>query len=140
MVGCGPPPNPLGLTRLPSSFQELKAQLELHGQARSEAGAHLDSALRVIPVADEMARRAAHEAMDERWRAVLARASAVQDALAAELRADGVPAAGKLRLLERELAELNAALGDMHGVLKTQEELGLYAERLQVSRAVITAA
>lgn len=38
----------------------------------------------------------------------------------------------KLRCLEQELLELTTLLADMHGVIKTEEELQLYIERLQV--------
>lgn len=79
-----------------------------------------------------MARRAAHSALDDRWRKVVARAEAIQEALTSDLKAQDVPVGNKLRLLERELEELRAALDDMHGVIKTQEELCLYVERLQV--------
>lgn len=39
----------------------------------------------------------------------------------------------KLGRLERELVELATLLKDMHGVMKTEDELHLYIERLQVS-------
>lgn len=116
-------------------FWELRAQLELHGQVRSEANAHLETALRVIPVSDENQRRAAHSALDDRWRRVSARVYAMQEALTSDVKAQDVPVANKLRLLEHELEELRAAIADMHGVLKTQEELSLYVERLQVMRS-----
>lgn len=99
---------------------------------RTEASAHLETALRVIPVSDEMGRRAAHSTLDERWRRVVARVDAIQAVLTSNLQANDVPVASKLRLLEKELHELRAAFEDMHGVLKTQEELNLYVERLQV--------
>lgn len=38
----------------------------------------------------------------------------------------------KLSCLEQELTELSTLLADMHGVIKTEEELQLYIERLQV--------
>ncbi|XP_034243004.1 nesprin-1-like [Thrips palmi] len=115
-------------------YWELKAQQEVHGQVRTEANAQLETALRVIPVSDEMSRRGEHSTLDERWRRVVARVDAIQAVLTSNLQANDVPVANKLHLLEKELQQLGAAFKDMNGVLKTQEELSLYVERLQVMR------
>jgi len=86
----------------------------------------------VLPVSDEMALRAAHGALEGRYRDVVERADDLQTALTSDLTAENVPVSDKLALMERELQELQDALNDMHGVIKTPDELSLYLERLQV--------
>lgn len=56
----------------------------------------------------------------------------IQDSVTATLSAEGVPVNEKLKLLEDELNELNDTVDDLHGIIKTSEELNLYIGRLQV--------
>lgn len=57
----------------------------------------------------------------------------IQNSATANLSAQDVPFNEKLKLLEDELNELNDTVDDLHGIIKTDEELNLYIERLQVS-------
>lgn len=110
----------------------MKAQFELHKHVRNEAATHFDSALRVIPVADEMLQRQFQAQLTEQWQAVEKSLDAMQAAAARSVSGSSSSLDEKLTNLERELTELAALLADMHGVIKTEEELQLYIERLQV--------
>lgn len=67
-----------------------------------------------------------------RWKALETRLENLQHEAQESLIASGGSLEDKLSRLERELTELTALLADMHGVIKTEEELQLYIERLQV--------
>uniref|UniRef100_A0A1B6E5A8 KASH domain-containing protein n=2 Tax=Clastoptera arizonana TaxID=38151 RepID=A0A1B6E5A8_9HEMI len=116
-------------------FWELKAQFELHKHVRDEATNHFDSALRVIPVADEMLQRHFHAQLMEKWLALEKNLDAMQAAATKNVSTSSGSLDDKLCCLERELTELATLLTDMHGVMKTEEELHLYIERLQVMRS-----
>lgn len=68
-----------------------------------------------------------------RWKALESRLENLQLEAQESLSASGGSLEDKLSRLERELTELTALLADMHGVIKTEEELQLYIERIQVS-------
>ncbi|XP_067009872.2 muscle-specific protein 300 kDa isoform X2 [Anabrus simplex] len=113
-------------------FWELKAQYEVHNNIRNEASSHFDAAMCIIPVADETLQRQLHAQLEERWRAMSVQMHNIQVAVTETLADQDVPVKDKLGALEQELIELQAALDDMHGILKTEEELELYIQRLQV--------
>ena len=56
----------------------------------------------------------------------------IQSSATANLSAQDVPVNDKLKLLEDELNELNDTVDDLHGIIKNDEELNLYIERLQI--------
>lgn len=68
-----------------------------------------------------------------RWKKIEREMNEIQNSATANLSAQDVPFNEKLKLLEDELNELNDTVDDLHGIIKTDEELNLYIERLQVS-------
>ena len=56
----------------------------------------------------------------------------IQESAVADLSSQDVSTNEKLKLLEKELNELNDTVDDLHGIIKTDEELNLYIERIQV--------
>jgi nesprin-1 len=114
-------------------FQELKAQYEVHNNIHNEAGSFFESAIRIIPVADEMFQRQFYAQLEDRWQGVAGRINQIQTSIIQNLSTHDVPFSDKLSLLEQELQEVKATVGDIRGVIKNEEELNLYIERLQVS-------
>jgi nesprin-1 len=113
-------------------FQELKAQYELHNNIRNEAGTTFESAMRIIPVADEMVQRQFYGQLEDRWRGVEDKINRIQTSIIHNLSSQEVPFSDKLALLEQELQEVKATISDLRGVIKNEEELNLYIKRLQV--------
>ena len=99
---------------------------------RNEANNCFEQALRIVPLSDEMLQRQYHGEMQKRWNNVTEKLKGIQDAVRNSISSEDVPANEKLNILERELNELRITIDEFHGVMKTEEELELYVERLSV--------
>jgi len=60
----------------------------------------------------------------------------IQNAATATLAANDVPVNEKIKLLEEELNELNDTVDDLHGVIKNEDDLTIYIERIQVFKLI----
>lgn len=79
-----------------------------------------------------MLQRQFHGEIEERWQDVSEKINKIQASVAENITSSDVPVNDKLKLLEQELNELRVTIDGFHGVLKTEEELELYVERLSV--------
>ncbi|XP_047344558.1 muscle-specific protein 300 kDa-like isoform X1 [Vespa velutina] len=113
-------------------FWELKAQYEIHNNMRNEADKCFDQALKIIPLSDEMFQRQFHGELQYRWKDVTEKINEIQSEITRNISSEDISSKDRLKILERELNELRMCLDDLHGVLKTEEELDLYIERLTV--------
>lgn len=99
---------------------------------RKEAYGYFEQALRVIPLADEMLQRQFRGELQNRWKQVSEKINEIQKDVTRSISSEEISSNEKLKLLERELNELRMTINSFHGVLKTEEELDLYVERLTV--------
>lgn len=99
---------------------------------RIEAGKCFEQALQTLPLSDEILQRQFHGEMQKRWNSVTEKIKNIQDAVRSTISSEDLPANEKLNILERELTELRKTIDEFHGVMKTEEELELYVERLSV--------
>ncbi|XP_043492345.1 nuclear anchorage protein 1-like isoform X2 [Polistes fuscatus] len=113
-------------------FWELKAQYEIHNNMRNEADKCFDQALKIIPLSDEILQRQLNSELQYRWKDVTEKINDIQSEITRNISSEDVSSNERLKILERELNELRMCLDDLHGVLKTEEELDLYIERLTV--------
>ncbi|XP_018395811.1 PREDICTED: uncharacterized protein LOC108774246 [Cyphomyrmex costatus] len=113
-------------------FWELKAQYEVHNNMRNEADIYFEQALRIIPLSDEMLQRQFHYELQGRWNEISDKINEIQKDVTRSISSEEISSNKKLKLLERELNELRTTINSFHGVLKTEEELDLYVERLTI--------
>lgn len=113
-------------------FWELKAQHEVHTATKYNASSAMEKALQIVPISDEMVQRKFHSELNTQWQKVSKKISDIEASILETISAPNIPVNEKLVLLEQELQDLKSDLDNLKGVLKTEEELSLYVERLQI--------
>ncbi|VEN55994.1 unnamed protein product, partial [Callosobruchus maculatus] len=113
-------------------FWELKAQHEVYNVSKNQADSSLERALQIVPISDEMVQRKFHNELNTSWQEVSKRISDIEASVLETIQAPDVPVNEKLALLEQELQDLRVDLDNMKGIIKTEDELNLYVERLQI--------
>lgn len=86
----------------------------------------------MVPVADEMLQRQFRAELQDRWQKVTSQINDINLAVIENISAPDIPVNEKLIILEAELQELKIIIEDLHGIIKNEEELSLYIQRLQV--------
>lgn len=110
----------------------MKAQHEVHNGVRLSATNHLETSMQIVPVSDEMAQRQFHSDLQNQWQIITENINGIQNALLETISAPDVPLNEKLAILEQELLEVKVIVEGLNGIIKTEEELILYVERLQI--------
>lgn len=86
----------------------------------------------MVPVADEMLQRQFRSELQERWKEVTTKINDINLAVIDNISTPDIPVNEKLIILEAELQEMKIVVQDLHGIIKNEEELNLYIERLQI--------
>ncbi len=113
-------------------FWEIKVHHEMHGNIRNDVGNNFERALQILPLADETLQRQFHGQLEDRWTSISNKINAIQNAIVNSISSQEIPINEKLALLERELQELHLNITSIKGVIKNEDELNLYIERMQV--------
>lgn len=113
-------------------FWEIKVHHEVSNNVRNDIANNLENAIEVLPIADETLQRQFHGQLENRWSTVSQKINGIQNAIINSLSDQEIPINEKLALLERELKELQLNLTSIKSVIKNEEELNLYIERMQV--------
>lgn len=113
-------------------FWELKAQHEVHNNLKNESGVQFEKALEILPISDEMVQRQFFSKIEDKWRDLSSRIHHIHSSAIKNISDRDVPSNEKLNILEDEMRELRAMLDALKGVIKSEDELNLYIERLQV--------
>ncbi|CAH2077116.1 unnamed protein product, partial [Iphiclides podalirius] len=113
-------------------FWELKAQHEVHHNLKNESGLQFEKALEILPISDEMVQRQFFSKVEEKWHNLASRFSDLHATAIQNISDRDVSSGEKLHILEEEIRELRSSLDGLKGVIKSEDELNLYTERLQV--------
>lgn len=113
-------------------FWELKAQHEVYNNLKNESGVQFEKALEILPISDEMVQRQFFSKIEDKWRDLSARIGNIHASAIQNISDRDVSSGEKLNILEDELRELRASVDSLKGVIKSEDELNLYIERLQV--------
>ncbi|CAG4949521.1 unnamed protein product [Colias eurytheme] len=113
-------------------FWELKAQHEVHNNLKNECSIQFEKALEILPISDEMVQRQFFSKVEDKWRDLSNRINNIHTTAIQNISDRDVTSGEKLNILEDEIRELRGALEGLKGVIKSEDELNLYIERLQV--------
>lgn len=113
------------------NFWELKAQHEVHNNVHNELANVFEQSLQILPLSDEILQRQYNTQLNEKWRLLSNKINGIQNAVIENISAP-IVISEKLQILENELHELKITFDELHGIIKNEEELDLYIERLQI--------
>ncbi|CAG9785833.1 unnamed protein product [Diatraea saccharalis] len=113
-------------------FWELKAQHEVYNNLKNESGIQFEKALEILPISDEMVQRQFFSKIEDKWQDLATRIGDIHKTAIQNLTDRDVSSSEKLNIIEEELRELRASLDCLKGVIRSEDELNLYIERLQV--------
>ncbi|KAL3268194.1 hypothetical protein HHI36_007319 [Cryptolaemus montrouzieri] len=113
-------------------FWELKAQYEVNNILRQNATISFETSMKIVPISDEMTQRKFHSELLNQWNSVSSRISNIEKSIMETISASDVPINEKLSILLQELEDLRVDVDHLQGVIKNEEELNLYIERLQI--------
>uniref|UniRef100_A0A182SA97 KASH domain-containing protein n=1 Tax=Anopheles maculatus TaxID=74869 RepID=A0A182SA97_9DIPT len=120
------------------TFWEIKAQYEvLNNKVYKTACDTFGEALRTITVTDEKLQRQLHSQLLDDWSAVSSRIDDIQHSIADSMKTKGTPPGDKLAFIEQELQEIAREFDSSKAVLKSQEDLYAYIERIQTLKTRI---
>lgn len=92
----------------------------------------MEKSLQVVPISDELVQRKFHAELQGRWSKVSDKINDIQSSIIETISASDKPVNEKLALLEQELVDLKTDVDNLQGIIKTEEDLDLYVERLQI--------
>lgn len=119
-------------------FWEVKVHYEVHNNIRTTVGNKLEQALQILPLADEMLQRQFHSQLEDRWNSLTDKINSIQSSIVNSISAQDMSIDDKLIMLERELKEVQLNITQAKGVIKNEDELNLYIERMQVLKSRIS--
>ncbi|XP_058454306.1 muscle-specific protein 300 kDa isoform X9 [Malaya genurostris] len=116
-------------------FWEIKGQYEvLNNKIYGSTCDSFDHALSTIAIGDEQLQRQLHSQLLENWMNVSHDLSNKQQQIFESMKTDATPQKGKIAFIEQELQDIAGVFNNTKGVLKCQEDLYLYIEKLQMLR------
>lgn len=113
-------------------FWEIKAHFELYSSVKNDARNNFEQAMQILPVTDEILQREFWARLHQKWENIDIRINEIFNKIMSNMSDANTPDEDKLSILEQELMELNNNINFTKGVIKNQNELQLYIERLQI--------
>lgn len=113
-------------------FWEIKIHYEVNNSIRKDISDNLETSIDILPIADEVLQRQFHDQLEDRWFNVSHRIDSIQAAIVSSLSDQEIPTNDKLSMLHHELEEIQANIGSVKSVIKNEDELNVYIERMQV--------
>lgn len=113
-------------------FWEIRVHYEVNNNLRNEIGNTLERSIQILPIRDELMQRQFHQQLEDRWANISRKIDSIQSSIISGLSSEEMPIDEKIQLLRRELNELQIAFTSSKSVIKNEDELNIYTERMQL--------
>lgn len=113
-------------------FWEIRVHYEVNNKMRKNIQNALDRSIEILPVRDELLQRQFHQQLEERWVNITKKIESIQDKIVSNLYDQDIPIDEKLEIIRRELREIELLANSMKSVIKNEDELNVYIERMQI--------
>lgn len=113
-------------------FWEIRVHYEVNNKMRKQISNALDRSIEILPVRDELLQRQFHQQLEERWANITKKIENIQEKIVSNLYDQDIPIDEKLEIIRRELREIELLANSMKGVIKNEDELNVYIERMQI--------
>lgn len=113
-------------------FWEIRVHYEVNNKMRKQISNALDRSIEILPIRDELLQRQFHQQLEERWKNITKKIEAIQAKIVSNLYDQNIPIDEKLEIIRRELREIELLANSMKTVIKNEDELNVYIERMQL--------
>lgn len=122
-------PQPIENSR---QFWEIRVHYEVNNKARKEIGNSLERSIEILPIRDELLQRQFHQQLEERWKNITKKIEFIQNSIVSNMFDQDIPIQEKLVILREELNEVQLLTTSIKTVIKNEEELNVYLERMEI--------
>lgn len=113
-------------------FWEIRVHYEVNNKMRKQISNALDRSIEILPIRDELLQRQFHQQLEERWANITKKIECIQNKIVSNLYDQDIPIDEKLEIIRRELREIDMLANSMKSVIKNEDELNVYIERMQI--------
>lgn len=113
-------------------FWEIRVHYEVNNKTRKQAANSLDRSIEILPIRDELLQRQFHQQLEERWANITKKMEFIQNKIVSNLFDQDIPIHEKLNILRQELNEVQLLTNSVKTVIKNEDELNVYIERMEV--------
>lgn len=113
-------------------FWEIRVHYEVNNKTRKQVANSLDRSIEILPIRDELLQRQFHQQLEERWANITKKMESIQNKIVNNLFDQDIPIDEKLDILRRELNEVQLLTNSVKTIIKNEDELNIYLERMQV--------
>lgn len=113
-------------------FWEIRVHYEVSNKTRKQIGNALERSIEICPIRDELLQRQFHQQLEERWENITKKIEFIQNSIVSNLFDQDIPIQEKLIILRDELNELQLLATSEKTIIKNEDELNVYLERMEV--------
>lgn len=111
-------------------FWEIRVHYGVYNKIRKQITNSLEHSIEILPIRDELLQRQFHQQLEERWANLTKKIESIQNTIVNSL--SDVPTEEKLDVVRKELNEIQMLMTSAKTVIKNEDELNVYIERMQV--------
>lgn len=121
-------------------FWEICVYHKVNDKIRKQIGQYLERSIEIIPIRDELLQRQFNQQLEERWDNLTKKIEIVQNTIVDNLFDEDKSIDERVQVVRRELDEVEILTSSIKPVIKNEEELNVYTERMEVIKSRLSIA